>query len=60
MPTGGKKMIAFKSCPRCRGDLHIGQEDVSCLQCGYELRPAEKQDLIARLADRQRRLPIAA
>ena len=53
-------MIAIKSCPRCRGDLHIDQADITCLQCGYELRPAEKQEFIARLAGRQRRLPIAA
>jgi len=53
-------MIAFKSCPRCRGDLHISQDEVSCLQCGYELRPAERQNLIARLPVRSRRLPVAA
>jgi len=32
-------LIKFKVCPRCRGDLYLG-EDVfgrylSCLQCGY-------------------------
>ena len=32
-------VIKFKVCPRCRGDLYLG-EDVfgkylSCLQCGY-------------------------
>ena len=41
-------MIAFKSCPRCRGDLHIGQEEITCLQCGYELRPLERAQLLAR------------
>lgn len=37
-------MIKFKLCPRCRGDLYLG-EDIfgiyySCLQCGY-LRDVE-------------------
>lgn len=32
-------MIKFKLCPRCRGDLYLG-EDIfgtyySCMQCGY-------------------------
>jgi hypothetical protein len=53
-------MIAFKSCPRCRGDLHIGQDEINCLQCGYELRPVERQAIIARLAVREKRLPVAA
>jgi hypothetical protein len=54
-------MIAFKSCPRCRGDLHLGAEEVNCLQCGYELRPAEKDALLAKLEEwRQKRLPVAA
>ena len=39
-------MIKFKLCPRCRGDLYLG-EDIfgayySCLQCGY-LRDVEKE-----------------
>ena len=38
-------MIKFKLCPRCRGDLYLG-EDIfgiyySCLQCGY-LRDVEQ------------------
>ena len=54
-------MIAFKSCPRCRGDLHLGLEgDLSCLQCGYEVRSEEKQAIIARLGARRRSLPLAA
>ena len=37
-------MIKFKLCPRCHGDLYLG-EDIfgmyySCLQCGY-LRDVE-------------------
>ena len=52
-------MIAFKSCPRCRGDLHLGLEgELSCLQCGYEARPEEKQALVARLSDARRRPPV--
>ena len=55
-------MIAFKSCPRCHGDLQISRksEDISCLQCGYELKPAETQALLARIEARTRQLPIAA
>ena len=55
-------MIAFKSCPRCHGDLLISKksEDVSCLQCGYELKPEESDILMARIETRARRLPIAA
>ena len=56
-------MIAFKSCPRCRGDLHLGLEgEFSCLQCGYEARPDEMQAIVARINQRRRRpaLPLAA
>ena len=54
-------MIAFKSCPRCRGDLHIAGDEVSCLQCGYELHPDEKEAFLAKLdASRRKRLAIAA
>lgn len=32
-------MIKFKSCPKCRGDLYLGEDIfgkyLSCLQCGY-------------------------
>jgi hypothetical protein len=54
-------MIAFKSCPRCRGDLLVGFEDITCIQCGHELRPAEKQAFRERLdAMRAKRMPVAA
>jgi hypothetical protein len=56
-------MIAFKSCPRCRGDLHLGLEaEFSCLQCGYEARADETQAILARLnqARQRRSLPVAA
>ena len=53
-------MIAFKLCPRCQGDLLVGKEDVTCLQCGHELRPEQKEVLLATLAARQRKLPVAA
>ncbi|PKB79871.1 MAG: hypothetical protein BZY88_11135 [SAR202 cluster bacterium Io17-Chloro-G9] len=41
-------LIKFKVCPRCRGDLFLG-EDVfgkylSCLQCGY-LKDVEEPKL---------------
>jgi hypothetical protein len=56
-------MIAFKSCPRCQGDLHISRDadEMTCLQCGYELRPEEKTRLRVRLNElRQRQLARAA
>jgi hypothetical protein len=54
-------MIAFKSCQRCHGDLHVGKEDITCLQCGYELRDDQKQALRARInAARRPEMPVAA
>ena len=56
-------MIKFKLCPRCRGDLYLG-EDIfgayySCLQCGY-LRDVEEpkhaSGLIADTEYREERL----
>jgi DNA-directed RNA polymerase subunit M/transcription elongation factor TFIIS len=33
------KMIRFKACPKCRGDIHVAEDIhgkyLSCLQCGY-------------------------
>ena len=33
-------MIYFKACPRCRGDMILGNDHygryMECLQCGYE------------------------
>ncbi len=32
-------MIQFRSCPRCKGDLHMDWDDygmfLNCLQCGF-------------------------
>jgi hypothetical protein len=56
-------MIVFKSCPRCRGDLLLDmEEEITCLQCGYELRPAEKEPILVQVrpARRRRREPVAA
>ena len=45
-----------RCCPRCgQGDLLCDYEDqLICLQCGYELRPDEKVMLLARLAQAYR------
>jgi len=56
-------MIKFKLCPRCRGDLYLG-EDIfgtyySCLQCGYLRdieRPKRASGLIVDTEDREGRL----
>jgi hypothetical protein len=51
-------MIVFKSCPRCRGDLHVSiDNELSCLQCGYELRVEEKRQVLSRQIERRR--PVA-
>jgi hypothetical protein len=43
-------MFVLKSCPRCRGDLNGGLDgEFSCIQCGYELKPDERNRLAARI-----------
>lgn len=46
-------MIYFSACPRCRGDLTIGQDSygsfVSCLQCGF-MRDIESKPAAAAVA----------
>ena len=36
----GAPMIYFKSCNRCRGDMHLNSDTygwfVKCLQCGFQ------------------------
>jgi hypothetical protein len=42
-------MIAFKACPRCRGDMcHDGEDELSCLQCGnrVSVRPVAGGGLV--------------
>lgn len=51
----------MKSCPKCHGDLVEdvglgGDRDISCLQCGYLLRPHET----AALPPRAQALPRTA
>jgi hypothetical protein len=54
-------MIAFKACPRCHGDLLAGLDDeVTCIQCGYELKPDEKQAVLLRTRSQRRRELVAA
>ena len=47
-----------KSCPRCNhGDLLFDSDDqLVCLQCGYELRPVEKLTLLSRLTMARRKV----
>jgi hypothetical protein len=56
-------MFIFKSCPKCRGDLAVEQDeyartlfnrdtDFVCLQCGYRLVPPERKLLLARIRER--------
>ncbi|MFN8559776.1 MAG: hypothetical protein U0531_21325 [Dehalococcoidia bacterium] len=54
-------MFVLKACPRCRGDLNVGLDlEFSCIQCGYELRPAERTQMAARLRLAERRAPVGA
>jgi ssDNA-binding Zn-finger/Zn-ribbon topoisomerase 1 len=56
--VGGARVFRFKSCPKCKGDVILGNKDKhgwyeQCLQCGYlrdleviakvEHQPAEEQ-----------------
>lgn len=51
-------MIFFNACPKCRGDLTIGQDSygsfVSCLQCGF-MRDIESKPAAAKVAAAGRR-----
>lgn len=42
-------MIKFKVCPKCRGDLYLGEDIfgkyLSCMQCGYLKDVEEPQPL---------------
>ena len=53
-------MFILKSCPKCRGDLTIEQDnysrtlfsketDFACLQCGYRLLADERRAMLALL-----------
>jgi hypothetical protein len=55
----------MKNCPKCRGDLVEdvglgGDRDVTCLQCGYLLRPHEMAALPPRASALPRRAARAA
>jgi hypothetical protein len=50
-------MVLLKSCSRCHGDVMGGLDgEFSCIQCGHELRPDERNQILVqlRLAQRQR------
>lgn len=54
-------MIWFRACPRCHGDLRDVADQwgktILCLQCGYELTPAQEARLRLATAQNQKRLP---
>ncbi len=56
-------MFILKGCPKCHGDLvaetgarRIDDADVTCIQCGYYLRPDEQRGLLGRFFTGPRRL----
>jgi hypothetical protein len=53
-------MFILKSCPKCRGDLSVEQDnfsralftkdtDFACLQCGYRLLANERRAMLLRI-----------
>lgn len=43
-------MVLLKACQRCRGDLMGGLDgEFSCIQCGYELKPEERSQVLIRM-----------
>lgn len=43
-------MFVLKSCPRCGGDINLDLEgEMTCLQCGHELKPEERRALLRRV-----------
>jgi uncharacterized protein YbaR (Trm112 family) len=54
-------VVAFKACPRCRGDLYQdAEQEIVCLQCGHELGRREHHEFVARLNARQPRPSLDA
>lgn len=61
LPEKDRMMFMLKSCPRCHGDLNGYPEDgLSCIQCGYELKPQEQQRLLLQLQMERQRTPVGA
>jgi exosome complex RNA-binding protein Csl4 len=57
MKTG----ILLRACPRCRGDLFHGVDDeLSCLQCGYEPDAKTSAQLLQRLNASRKPAAVAA
>ena len=66
-PDGGRQvrmMLALKSCPRCRGDMHSNRDlygpYVECLQCGHVDYRAPEKASGSRLSRRGSKKPAAA
>ena len=51
----GMKMVWFKSCKRCSGDLYLGKDSygsfVSCMQCGAVAADFEQRFPTSVIAD---------
>ena len=56
-------MIYFNACPKCHGDLTMGQDSygsfVSCLQCGF-MRDIETKPVAGAKAPVGGKAPVAA
>ena len=58
--TEDTTMICFKSCPQCKGDVISLDSDnqLECLQCGYELPSVEDAALHVKSREWQREDPM--
>ena len=56
-----KPGILLRACPRCRGDLFHGVDDeLSCLQCGYEPDAKTSAELLQRVNASRKPAAVAA
>ncbi len=63
MSTEVNKILFYKSCPRCRGDMHDSRDMYGtyrvCVQCGHMVDLAEPNRL-ASLLTHSRKKPVAS
>ncbi len=56
-------MVLYKSCPRCKGDMHINRdyygEYKECLMCGLMIDIEKKDGLLAKALAGSKRKKVA-
>lgn len=56
-------MVLFKTCPRCRGDMHTNGDYKECLQCGLIMdleKPSRNAALLAAASRTRSKKKVAA